>query len=139
MAGLRPVRGRRRRICKDPFFAREPGGSAQVSEAPVGRMNRGKRPVRIGRKPARRRARPRSAPPGNGVTLAAPELRWIYDTAPIGLAFLSPDCRYLQINQRLTDICGISVEGHLGRTVREMVPRLADQVEALVRAIATSG
>ena len=38
-----------------------------------------------------------------------PTLPLIYDTTPIGLAFLSPDCRYLQINQRLTDICGISV------------------------------
>jgi hypothetical protein len=35
-----------------------------------------------------------------------PSLQLIYDTAPIGLAFLSPDCRYLQINQRLTEICG---------------------------------
>ena len=48
-----------------------------------------------------------------------PALQLIYDTAPIGLAYLSPDCRYLQINQRLTEICGISVEGHLGRTVRD--------------------
>jgi PAS domain-containing protein len=39
------------------------------------------------------------------------------DAAPIGLACLSPDCRYLQINQRLTEICGISVEDHLGRSV----------------------
>ena len=39
-----------------------------------------------------------------------PTLQLIYDTAPIGLAFLSPDCRYIQINQRLTEICGISVE-----------------------------
>jgi PAS domain S-box-containing protein len=59
-------------------------------------------------------------------------LQRIYDTAPIGLAFLSPDCRYLQINQRLTEICGISVEDHLGRTVRECVPALADSVEAIV-------
>nr|WP_256436609.1 PAS domain-containing protein [Bradyrhizobium sp. CCBAU 51753] len=51
-----------------------------------------------------------------------PALQLIYDTAPIGLAYLSPDCRYLQINQRLTEICGISVEGHLGRTVRDCVP-----------------
>jgi PAS domain S-box-containing protein len=68
-----------------------------------------------------------------------PALQVIYDTAPIGLAFLSPDCRYLQINQRLTEICGISVEGHLGRTVRECVPALADSVEAIVRSIMTSG
>ncbi len=45
--------------------------------------------------------------------LHQPSLQLIYDTAPIGLAYLSPDCRYLQINQRLTEICGISVEGHL--------------------------
>ena len=37
----------------------------------------------------------------------APELQLIYDaTAPVGLAFLTPDCRYLQVNQRLTEICG---------------------------------
>jgi PAS domain S-box-containing protein len=66
-------------------------------------------------------------------------LRLIYDTAPIGLAFLSPDCRYLQINQRLTEICGISIEGHLGRTVRECVPMLADSVEAIVRSIMMTG
>lgn len=68
-----------------------------------------------------------------------PALQLIYDTAPIGLAFLSPDCRYLQINQRLTEICGISVEGHLGRTVRECVPALAESVEAIVRSIMTTG
>src|SRR5215468_7756552 len=68
-----------------------------------------------------------------------PALQLIYDTAPIGLAFLSPDCRYLQINQRLTDICGISVEDHLGRSVRDMVPKVAGQVEALVRSIIASG
>ena len=37
-----------------------------------------------------------------------PALQLIYDTAPIGLACLSPDCRYLEINQRLTEICGIA-------------------------------
>ncbi len=68
-----------------------------------------------------------------------PALQSIYDTAPIGLAFLSPDCRYLQINQRLTEICGISVEGHLGRTVRECVPGLADAVEAIVRSVVATG
>src|ERR1700754_2747219 len=68
-----------------------------------------------------------------------PALQLIYDTAPIGLAYLSPDCRYLQINQRLTEICGISVEGHLGRTVRDCVPGLADSVEAIVRSIVATG
>src|SRR5262245_61548811 len=83
---------------------------------------------------------PRSVAPSNSpAAIAPPQLDWIYDTAPIGLAFLTPDCRYLQINQRLTEICGISVADHLGRTVREMVPNLADQVEELVRRIVDSG
>ena len=68
-----------------------------------------------------------------------PALQLIYETAPIGLACLSPDCRYLQINQRLTEICGISVEDHLGRSVRDCVPALADSVEQIVRSIMQTG
>src|SRR5260370_41742251 len=68
-----------------------------------------------------------------------PALQLIYDTAPIGLAFLSPNCRYLQINQRLTEICGISVEDHLGRSVRECVPALAEAGEGIVRSIMETG
>ena len=68
-----------------------------------------------------------------------PALQLIYDTAPIGLACLSPDCRYLQINPRLTEICGISVEDHLGRSVRDCVPALADSVEQIVRSILETG
>src|SRR6201991_1197870 len=68
-----------------------------------------------------------------------PALQLIYDTAPIGLACLSPDCRYLLINQRLTEICGISVEGHLGHTVRDCVPALAGSVEQIVRSIMETG
>jgi len=68
-----------------------------------------------------------------------PELRLLYNTAPIGLAFLTPDCRYLQINQRLTEICGISIEGHIGRSVRETVPQVADQVEKIVELILSNG
>src|SRR5258705_11858265 len=68
-----------------------------------------------------------------------PALQAIYDTAPIGLACLSPDCRYLQINQHLTEICGISVEDHIGRFVKDCVPALADSVEQIVRSIMETG
>jgi len=78
---------------------------------------------------------------GKSATTAGPslELEWIYDTAPIGLACLSTDCRYLQVNQRLTEICGISVADHIGRSVRETVPQVADQVEQIVQTILQEG
>ena len=63
----------------------------------------------------------------------------IYDTAPIGLAFLSTDCRYLNINQRLTEICGLPIAVHLGRSVRETVPQVDEQVEHIVHTIVRSG
>src|SRR5678816_829440 len=78
--------------------------------------------------------------PEFGLPLEQPiDLQFIYDTAPVGLAFLSTDCRYLQINQRLTEICGISVADHIGRSVRETVPQVAEQVESLVQTIIRTG
>jgi PAS domain S-box-containing protein len=69
----------------------------------------------------------------------APQLESIYRTAPIGLAFLSTDCRYLMINERLTEVCGISVGDHIGRSVRETVPLVAEQVEHIVQTILRTG
>src|SRR5262245_60643694 len=68
-----------------------------------------------------------------------PELQLIYDTAPVGRAFLTLDCRYVQINRRLTEICGISVAEHIGRSVRDTVPAVAEQVEKVVNAIVQTG
>src|ERR1700730_17770864 len=71
--------------------------------------------------------------------IASPQLQLIYETAPIGLAFLSTDCRYVMINQHLTEICGIPIEDHIGRSVRDTVPQVADQVEQVVQAILRTG
>jgi len=70
---------------------------------------------------------------------ALTELRLLYENAPIGLAFLTPDCRYRQINHRLTEICGISIADHIGKSVRNTVPQVANQVESLVQAILRTG
>src|SRR6202051_5380701 len=76
----------------------------------------------------------------SAVSLAgSAELQLIYETAPIGLAFLSRDCRYVTINKHLTEICGISVAEHLGRSVRETVPQVAEQVEHIVKTILQTG
>ena len=43
------------------------------------------------------------------------------------------------INRHLTEICGISSEDHIGRSVRETVPQVADQVEQIMQAILRTG
>ena len=67
------------------------------------------------------------------------ELDAIYSSAPIGLCVLDTELRYQRINTRLAEINGVSVAGHLGRTVREIVPDLADTAEPLFRQILTTG
>lgn len=67
------------------------------------------------------------------------ELALLYDTAPIGLAFLTPDCRLVQINQRLAEIFGTSAREQFGRPVRETVPQIAGEVERIVGSILSTG
>ena len=76
-----------------------------------------------------------SSSAGEGGEARTPEFRVLYETAPVGLAFLTPDCRYQLINRHLCDICGLSVDDHIGRSVRETVPKIAEQVEDIVQAI----
>ncbi|MFB2836059.1 PAS domain S-box protein [Floridanema evergladense] len=67
------------------------------------------------------------------------EIESIYQSVPIGLAVLDIELRYTRINQRLADINGVSVETHIGRTVREVVPNVADTAEQLLRSILETG
>ncbi|MBD2500927.1 sensor domain-containing protein [Anabaena azotica] len=67
------------------------------------------------------------------------EIETIYQSAPIGLSVLDTDLRFVRINQRLAQINGFSVEAHIGRTLRELLPDLADAAEQLLRPILETG
>ncbi|MEB3357273.1 MAG: ATP-binding protein [Synechococcales bacterium] len=67
------------------------------------------------------------------------EIETIYRSAPIGLNVLDPDLRFVRINERLAEMNGFSVEEHLGRTVRELLPDLADPAERLLLPIFETG
>src|ERR1700710_328717 len=68
-----------------------------------------------------------------------PGLETVYDTAPVGLAVLDADCRYVRINARLAGFNGIPAADHLGKTVREILPAIADAAEKIVRQIIETG
>lgn len=63
------------------------------------------------------------------------ELEAIYNTAPIGLCVLDRELRWVHINEKLAEINGFSAAEHMGRSVRELLPDLADDAEPLLRQI----
>src|SRR5262245_7748349 len=63
----------------------------------------------------------------------------IYATAPVGLCFVGTDLRFRSINERLAEINGKSVQEHIGHTLREVVPEVADAVEPYYRRVIESG
>jgi PAS domain S-box-containing protein len=67
------------------------------------------------------------------------EIEAIYQTAPIGLNVLDSDLRFVRINQRLAEMNGLPVEAHIGRTIRELLPDLADVAEQYLRPVLETG
>jgi PAS domain S-box-containing protein len=61
------------------------------------------------------------------------QLQAVYDGAPVGLAFLDRNLRYVNLNRRLANMNGRPMAEHLGRTVSEMIPELYSSVEPLLQ------
>ncbi|HEY3445389.1 MAG TPA: GAF domain-containing protein [Myxococcales bacterium] len=56
---------------------------------------------------------------------SAGELEALYTACPVGLAYLDGHLRLLRINRALAELSGVPAEGHVGRTVEEVVPGMA--------------
>jgi PAS domain S-box-containing protein len=67
------------------------------------------------------------------------EIESIYESAHVGLCVIGTDYRYLRINKRLAEINGFPVDAHIGRTIREIIPALADQAEEIIDSIVRTG
>jgi PAS domain S-box-containing protein len=60
-------------------------------------------------------------------------------TAPVGLAFLDRELRYMRINEALAAMNGRSVEEHLGATLGSILPDIAPALEPLFRRVFETG
>ncbi len=59
--------------------------------------------------------------------------------APIGLAFVDRNCRFVRVNQIFADLTGVTVSRHLGRTLTDLLPTLvAEGVEDAVQHVFSS-
>jgi PAS domain S-box-containing protein len=62
------------------------------------------------------------------------------DRAPVGMAIIDDQLRYVRVNELLAEINGVPVAEHLGRRVDEVLPReLAELLVPLLRDVLASG
>jgi len=63
------------------------------------------------------------------------EIEAIYNSAPIGLCVLDRNLRFVRINDRMAEINGFSTKEHIGKTIEEIIPDLAEQGETAAKEI----
>lgn len=67
------------------------------------------------------------------------EIEQIYRYSPVGLCFMDTNFRYVRINEHMAEINGLPVSAHVGRTLREVIPGLADRIMEFYRPIYERG
>ncbi len=63
------------------------------------------------------------------------ELNHIYNTSPVGLCILSPDLRFLRINDVMAQISGKTADEHTNKPLKEMIPEIAEQIKEFCQQI----
>lgn len=63
------------------------------------------------------------------------ELQSLYDEAPLGLAYLDRDLRFVRINPALAAMNGAPVADHLGKSVWDVLPQFRESAEPLLRRV----
>lgn len=82
------------------------------------------------------------APPDNNqkrIAARLAELETLYAEAPLGLAFLDTDLRFVRINDALSAINGYSAPEHLGHRAWDLLPSLRSTAEPPLRRVLDSG
>lgn len=67
------------------------------------------------------------------------ELEQLFMIAPVGLFLLDREYRFIHVNRRLSEINRIPVEQHIGRTIWEVLPDLADNLARAYRPVYERG
>jgi PAS domain S-box-containing protein len=67
------------------------------------------------------------------------DMDMVYEQAPLGLAVLDRNLRYVRVNKLLAEYNGATSEEHLGKTIREIVPGIACDTDWPLREVLGSG
>jgi len=66
-------------------------------------------------------------------------LNSFFTSAPAGLAIVNTELRFLQVNDTLAQMHGLAAQEHLGKTVGEVLPKLAPVIEPIFRQLLATG
>jgi PAS domain S-box-containing protein len=66
-------------------------------------------------------------------------LNTLLDNAPVGFGFFDHELRYVRLNPALAELDGLPVEAHLGRTLRDVLPRMSPEVVDAFRHVLRTG
>jgi PAS domain S-box-containing protein len=67
------------------------------------------------------------------------ELELVYRTAPVGLALMDEDLRYVRVNDVLAAMNGRPAKDHSGRSLHEVIPQIADRLVPIHRRVIETG
>jgi PAS domain S-box-containing protein len=67
------------------------------------------------------------------------EIESIYNTAVVGLCVLDRHLRYVRVNQHIAEMNSLSIDEHIGKTIREVAPKLANTMEKVARKVFRTG
>ena len=67
--------------------------------------------------------------------LDAAALDSLFEFAPVGLALIDADKRYVRINDILAGLNGLPAVDHIGRTPREALSKIGDAVESVIEHV----
>lgn len=70
---------------------------------------------------------------------AMEQVHQLLDQAPLGLAILDRELRFVYINRLLAEINGIPAAGHVGKTLQQIVPDLSADAEDSFNDVVRSG
>lgn len=88
---------------------------------------------------ARSRGHEYSNAPPDSLTPDPAYLIKIFLRAPVGLAVIDRQYRYVLANESLARFNGLAVKDHLGRTLRDVVPELAAHLEPIIHQVFEQG